>query len=65
VEKKHAIYSHTEAEQILRNAGYSQERIDDVLRNLPDPIDLGRDGEALFKLGLSDGILMDRMGGSP
>jgi hypothetical protein len=59
------LISHAEAEQILRRAGYSREGIDDVLRHVPDPIDVGRDAEALFKLGVSVGSLMDRMGGSP
>jgi hypothetical protein len=59
------VISHTEAEQILRRAGYSQERIEDVLRDLPDPIDTEREATALAKLGLSPNQLMDRMGGSP
>ena len=57
--------SHAEAAQILRRAGYSQEWIENALRQLPDPIDTERDGEALFRLGVSPGTLMDRMGGSP
>ncbi len=59
------LISHAEAERILRKAGYPQERIADVLRQLPDPIDTDRDGEALFKLGVSRGSLIERMGGSP
>jgi hypothetical protein len=57
--------SHAEAAQILRRAGYSQERINEMLRQLPDPIDTERDGDALLRFGVSRGILMDRMGGSP
>ena len=56
---------HAEAAQVLRHAGYSQDRIREMLRDLPDPIDPERDGVALFKLGLSADELMDRMGGSP
>ena len=63
VEKR--FVSHAEAEQILRRAGYSQEEINDVLRDTPDPIDTERDSEALFKHGITAGRLMDRMGGSP
>lgn len=63
--EKRQLISHAEAKQILRRAGYSQERIDDVLRHLPDPIDTERDREAVFKLGVSRGNLIDRMGGSP
>jgi hypothetical protein len=64
VEKRRLI-SHAEAEQVLRHAGYSQDRIREMLRDLPDPIDPERDSVALFKLGLSADQLMDRMGGSP
>jgi hypothetical protein len=63
--EKRQLISHAEAKQMLRRAGYPQERIDDVLRHLPDPIDTERDGEAVFKLGVSRDTLMDRMGGSP
>ena len=59
------LYSHAEAEEILRRAGYSQELIDNVLRDVPDPIDPDRDDEAFFKHGLSFGAVTDRMGGSP
>jgi hypothetical protein len=57
--------THAEAEQILRRAGYRQEWIEDVLRQLPDPIDTERDAEALFRLGVSRGSLISDMGGSP
>jgi hypothetical protein len=59
------LISHAEAAQVLRHAGYSQDRIREMLRDLPDPIDPERDGVALFKLGLSADQLMDRMGGRP
>jgi hypothetical protein len=65
VVEKSQLISHAEAKQILRGAGYPQERMDDVLRHLPDPIDTERDDEAVFKLGVSRDTLMDRMGGSP
>jgi hypothetical protein len=63
--EKSRLVSHAEAERIWRRAGYSQEQIKDVLRDIPDPIDTERDAEALFKLGVSVGALVDRMGGSP
>ena len=59
------MISHAEATQVLRHAGYSPDRIRELLRDVPDPIDPDRDGGALFKLGLSADQLMDRMGGSP
>jgi hypothetical protein len=64
VDKKQPI-SHADAAQVLRRAGYSQERIEELLRDLPDPIDPERDGVALVKRGMSAGELMDRMGASP
>jgi hypothetical protein len=57
--------SHTEAERALRRAGYSQERIEEVMRQLPDPLDLDRDADVLFKLGVDASTLTDRMGASP
>jgi hypothetical protein len=59
------LRSHAEVERYFRKAGYSQEQIEDLLRHLPDPIDTERDAEALFKLGVGVGALVDRMGGSP
>ena len=59
------LFAHAEAERVLRRAGHSEQQIEDVLRDLPDPIDTERDSEALFKHGISAGSLMDRMGSSP
>jgi hypothetical protein len=59
------LVSHAEAEQILLRAGYSEADIEDVLRDVPDPIDTKRDGELLFKRGISAGRLMEQLGGSP
>lgn len=57
--------SHEEAAHVLRRAGYSDEFIREVLSQLPDPIDLRRDGPILARYGLSPERLMDRLGGSP
>lgn len=59
------LRSHEAAAEVLRRAGYSDEFIDEVLSQLPDPIDLHRDQEVLSRYGLSRERLMDRMGGSP
>ena len=59
------VYSHAEAEAILRTTGYSTEQITNILGRFPDPIDTQRDGQALFELGISLGQVTDRMGGSP
>ncbi len=63
--EKRRLVSHADAEQMLRRAGYSQEQIKALLRDLPDPIDSTRDRDTVFKHGISLGALMDRMGGSP
>jgi hypothetical protein len=57
--------SHEEAARILRRAGYSDEFIQELLSQLPDPIDLQRDEQILARYGVSRERLMDRMGGSP
>ena len=57
--------SHAEAERTLRAVGYSKQEIEDVLRNLSDPIDTERDAMALVKRGITLAHLTDRKGGSP
>jgi len=57
--------SHEEAARVLRRAGYSDEFIQELLSQLPDPIDLERDQQILARYGISPERLMDRMGGSP
>lgn len=59
------LVSHADAQQILQRAGYSEAQIEEVLRDVPDPIDTKRDGELLFRHGISAGSLMEQMGGSP
>ena len=49
----------------MRRAGYSDEFIQEVLSELPDPIDLRRDEHILGRYGLSAERLMDQLGGSP
>lgn len=51
--------------KVLRRAGYSTTQAQSVLRGLPDPIDFDRDGERLFKRGVSLDRLIDATGGSP
>jgi hypothetical protein len=57
--------SHEEVARVLHHAGYSDEFIQEVLSQLPDPIDLQRDQQILARYGLTPERLMDRMGGSP
>ena len=59
--------SHATAEKALRRAGASQEQIEDVLRDLPDPFDMDSEHvvDTFFKHRLDYGTVIDRMGGSP
>ena len=60
-----ASRSHEEMARVLRRVGYSDEFIAELLRQLPDPIDLQRDQQVLARHGLSPERLMERLGGSP
>jgi len=60
-----SLRSHEEAVRVLRRTGYSDESIREILRELPDPFDLERDRELLARYGVSQELLMDRIGGSP
>ena len=51
--------------RVLRRGGYSDEFIQELLSQLPDPIDLQRDQATLARYGISPERLMDRTGGSP
>ena len=62
---KRRLVPRSEAKQMLRRAGYPQELIEKMMRDLPDPIDTERDAEAFTKWGISEEALMDRMGASP
>jgi hypothetical protein len=59
------LRSHEEAARLLRRAGYSDELINEVLSQLPDPVDIRRDEQILARYGLTRERMMDRMGGSP
>jgi hypothetical protein len=58
---------HTEAARLMRRAGHSREQIEQVLREVPDPVDMDdeRSIETFFKHGISYERDTDRMGGSP
>ena len=51
--------------KVLRRAGYSATQAQFVLGDLPDPIDFGRDGQALLRKGVTLDRLTDSVGGSP
>jgi hypothetical protein len=57
--------SRAEFAEVLRRAGYSTTEAQSILRGLPDPIDFDRDGERLFRKGVSLDRLIDARGGSP
>jgi len=49
----------------LGRAGVAPETIAFLQRQLPDPVDLDRDGNLLASFGLTMDQLIDRFGGSP
>lgn len=54
-----------EVTRLLRAVGFPPERIGEILRPLPDPVDYVRDGEYLLKHGVTRDQLISAMGGSP
>jgi hypothetical protein len=57
--------SKREALRILRRAGFPPETIRSVEEELPDPIDIVRDGDALAAHGITHSTLEDAFGASP
>ena len=49
---------------IMRRLGM-EDKIDQALRELPDVIDIDRDGEKLRQLGLGLDTIVNELGGSP
>jgi hypothetical protein len=50
---------------ILRRAGYSEETLAALETELPDPVDVDRDGNVLLRHGITLDTVIDRLGGSP
>jgi len=50
---------------ILRRAGYSEQTLQALDAELPDPVDIDRDGNLLLRHGITLDTVIDRMGGSP
>lgn len=59
------LLTQAEAKRVLRHAGHTDEFINEVLRKLPNPIDLDREHVVLESYGLTRENLLDRLGGSP
>ena len=59
------LVNKTDSVKVLRRAGVSQAKIDELLAQLPDPFDLDRNEQLLARYGVTRGDLEDRMGGSP
>lgn len=57
--------SKAEVTKVLRRVGVSDDRIKTLLDELPDPVDLDREGPLLERHGIDGSRLNDRMGGSP
>jgi hypothetical protein len=60
-----SLVTKVEARKVLRKAGVPGAHIEEVLAELPDPFDLVRDEHIYVRHGLTRGVLIDRMGGSP
>jgi len=54
-----------EVTRVLQRAGLSQGLIDELVRELPDEVDLDRDAAVFDRHGLTHARLTDMMGGSP
>jgi hypothetical protein len=59
------MMSKTETARVLHRAGIPQHRIDEILAELPDPIDLDEAEALLAGYGVTREHLIDQMGGSP
>lgn len=57
--------SRDEVLRILRRAGFSTERIDEIATKLPEQVDTTRDEALLASYGVTRSLLMDMFGGSP
>jgi hypothetical protein len=51
--------------RVLRRAGYPEDVLEDLVAQLPDPIDVDRDEPVLQRYGVTLDHLTDLMGGSP
>jgi hypothetical protein len=59
------IFPKEMAMDVLRRAGFSEEVINELASQLPDPIDIDRESSLLDRYGITMETLTDRMGGSP
>jgi hypothetical protein len=50
---------------ILRRAGYSEQTLEALDAELPDPVDVDRDGNTFLRHGITLDSIIDRLGGSP
>jgi hypothetical protein len=57
--------SHAELARVLQRVGYPPEAIAEIATQLPDPIDVDRDGHILERYNLTRGRLMELLGASP
>jgi hypothetical protein len=54
-----------ELTRVLKRAGLSHDFIDELVGELPDPVDLDRDAAVFDRHGLTRARITDMMGGSP
>jgi hypothetical protein len=59
------VVSKADARVLLHRAGVNPERIVEILAHLPDPFDVDHEQPVLDRYGVTQGQLMESLGGSP
>jgi hypothetical protein len=59
------IVSKAEGSSLLRRVGMSPDRIAELMAQLPDPFDVDQQEPVLARFGVTRGLLMEMLGGSP
>ena len=59
------VYRKSECLAILRRAGVSEQTVEALDAELPDPVDVDRDANVFLRHGITLDYLIDRIGGSP
>jgi hypothetical protein len=63
--RRASLRSKAEVVRAVRRTGVPPETIEALEAELPDPVDLDRDGDVLLAHGITTDELIDRLGGSP
>jgi hypothetical protein len=55
----------SEVARVLRRTGFTAEKVDEILAQVAEPVDLERDQAVWIRYGITRSHLEDLMGGSP